>query len=329
MPSIQELSGVPRASGQLGLALGGGVGQGIAQGLQQSLEQFHTQKQNRNRVQKFLDLGYPQDLAELSAEVPRGGETAIVKEFLEERKRGQKPQEEFEISDKTPIEDIVKEMDKGLTPSEKFRRQSERYKTGLPVYQKTTEKIRGLDRDKERLDILNNLNKSGKLPKDLGRLNVDKEGNLRVPFAASTEAQRYIKTLNEFSAGAKDTFGSRVTNFDLQQYMMRFPTLLNTEEGRNEISKQMEIVNRINSAYYKNLKRVYDKAGGVRKIDADIAEGLAEQMSEEEIGDLVAQFDEIGKDIIERSEPPESKIAINPQTGEKLQLKDGKWQTIQ
>lgn len=325
MPIIQQLMGIPSFGAELGRTLGGGV----SQGLQKSLEDFQLQKLHNQKVQKFIDLGYPEDLAELQANVPKGGETAIVKEVLELRKRGIKPGKESEEPEEESVEDLVRQFDEGLTPSERIRRQSERYKTNLPVYQQATEKLRGLNRDKERLDILDNLNKSGKLPKSFGRFNVDKEGNLRLPFAASPESQRYIKTLNEFSAGAKDTFGSRVTNFDLQQFMMRFPTLLNTEEGRTQISKQMGIVNRINSTYYRNLKKVYDRAGGVRKIDADLAESLAEKMSEGEISDLVAEFDKIGQDIIEKNEPSDSKVAFNPETGEKLQLKDGKWQPIQ
>ncbi len=142
---------------------------------------------------------------------------------------------------------------------------------------------------------MEDLNKSKKLPKDLQRLNIDEEGNLRLPFASSPEAQRYVKTLNEFSVGAKDTFGSRVTNFDLQQYLKRYPTLMNSEEGRKQLLEQMKIVNQINAVYYKNLKNVYDKAGGVRNIDADIAERFAEQLSEDKVNELSKRFKDIGQ----------------------------------
>jgi hypothetical protein len=247
----------------------------------------------------------------------QGERTALTKAALEARSRGidldkilgfegsQKEQvsglsepDSFKKPQESVFEELKKiksEQDEGLLPSEKVTRGKERYATGLKEYQEASTKLRGMDRDKERLDILENLSKSDKLPKNLARLNVDKDGNLKLPFLASEQAERYVKTLNEFSSGAKDTFGSRVTNFDLAQYLKRYPTLLNSYEGRRQLIEQMKIVNRINSIYYKNLKNVYDKAGGVRNVDADVAERLAEQLSEEKIGQLAEKFNQIGQ----------------------------------
>lgn len=189
----------------------------------------------------------------------------------------------------------LKSQDEGLLPSEKISRGKERFDSGIKQYQEAGTKLRSIAADKDRLNILETLNKTKKLPKDLGRLNVDSEGNLRAPFLANEETQRYVKVLNEFSSSAKDTFGSRVTNFDLAQYLKRFPTLMNTEEGRNQILDQMKIVNQMNSVYYKNLKNVYDKAGGVRNIDTDVAERYAEKLSEPSLNKLSMKFKEIGK----------------------------------
>jgi hypothetical protein len=154
-------------------------------------------------------------------------------------------------------------------------------------------------------------------------LNVNKEGNLALPFAASPEAQRFVKTLNEFSANAKDTYGSRVTNFDLQQYLKRFPTLLNSEEGRRQIIEQMKIVNEINSVYYKNLQDVFSKAGGARKIDSDVAEDLAEKRSQQSISELVKKFDSIGTfTSLPAASEFKGKKFRNKETGEVL-ISDG------
>jgi hypothetical protein len=193
------------------------------------------------------------------------------------------------------LQQHISSQDENLLPEEKIARGKERYSSGLKEYQEATTKLHGMARDKERLDILENLNKSEKLPKNIARLNVDKEGNLKLPFLGSPEAQRYVKTLNEFSAGAKDTFGSRVTNFDLAQYLKRYPTLLNTAEGRRQLIDQMKIVNQINSVYYKNLKKIYDKAGGSRNIDSDAASRFAEQLSEPQVKKLSEKFNQIGQ----------------------------------
>ncbi len=191
------------------------------------------------------------------------------------------------------LSEYIKNRDKGLLNSDIVKRGNERYSANLKEYQETGTKLRSFTRDKERINILDSL--SEKLPKNLGRLNVDKEGNLRFPFLASPEAQRFVKTLNEFSQNAKDTFGSRVTNFDLQQYLKRFPNLMNSEEGRRQIIQQMKVVNDINSVYYKNLKDTYDKAGGVRNIDADVAERFADELSEGQVSKLSEKFKQIGQ----------------------------------
>lgn len=232
------------------------------------------------------------DLEQMLGQVEKQNVSQLRKEpqLLEE---GAEPEEADVFRELSEIKEM---QDKGLLEEEKISRGKERYTTGLKEYQEATSKLHSMTRDKERLDILDTLNKSGKLPKSLGRINVDlKEGNLRVPFLATEEAQRYVKTLNEFSAGAKDTFGARITNFDLAQYMKRYPTLLNTQEGRKQLLEQMKIVNQINSVYYKNLKKVYDEAGGVRNIDSDIAERLAEKLSEPQINKLSSKFKEIGQ----------------------------------
>jgi hypothetical protein len=188
----------------------------------------------------------------------------------------------------------LKSQDEGLLPNEKIARGKERYASGSKVYLEASDKLKALKDDQDRYHILSKLEESKKLPKNLGRLNIDNEGNLRFPYGSTPEAERFVKTLNEFSASAKNTFGARVTNFDLAQYMKRYPSLLNSAEGRRQILQQLKIVNEINSVYYKNLKKVYDKAGGARNIDSDVAQRFAEELSENSVGKLRTKFDEIG-----------------------------------
>jgi hypothetical protein len=334
MPQVQILEGVP----SFGQKLGRGLGSGISQGLTQSLEEFHKKRQLELETNKFQKLGYPEPLARLAAGATVGGKTEVLKEVLDEFKRGnlgqfpinnQNIQDTPERVEDNEIQSAIQKsrlQDQGLTAKEKIARSAERYKTGLPVFQEAGTKLRGMSRDKERIQILDNLNESKRLPHDFGRLNVDKDGNLHFAFATTPEAQRFVKTLNEFSAGAKDTFGSRVTNFDLQQYLQRFPTLLNSEEGRRQILQQMKIVNDINSIYYKNLKKVYDSAGGVRNIDSDVAESIAEKRSENEIDKLSKKFDTIGQ-FTTLPDPSKMKGAtfIDDETGEKLRSDGKNW----
>lgn len=294
----------------------------------QSQSQFEDEESYNKIREVFGDK-----FADLWRSAPTGGRTELLKHGIEAKTRGINLDEKLggiqsekaeQSQEKKPnlkkdVASIIKEQDEGLLPSEKVKRGKERFDTGLKQYQEAGTKLRSLSMDKDRLNILDKLNGSKKLPKDLGRINVDDEGNLRFPFASNPETQRYVKTLNEFSSSAKDTFGSRVTNFDLAQYLKRFPTLMNSEEGRRQLLQQMKIVNDINSIYYKNLKNVYDEAGGVRNIDADVAERLAEQISEDKINELTEKFNQIGEftSLPSASEFKGKKI-INDDTGEIL-----------
>lgn len=293
-----------------------------AQERQNQQEKFSNEFQADSENYKIMENVFGKKFADVWLATGQGERTQLTKAALEARARGidleqflgempkqnssqepnrvesEQPIPEKKLSEKDIFKEIqttLKQEDEGLLPEEKIARGKERFSTGLKEYQEAGTKLRGMTRDKERLDILQDLNKSKTLPKNLGRLNVDKEGNLKLPFLGSPESQRYVKTLNEFSSGAKDTFGSRVTNFDLAQYLKRYPTLLNTEEGRRQLLEQMKIVNQINSVYYKNLKNVYDRAGGVRNIDADVAERYAEQLSEQKIDGLTEKFKQIGQ----------------------------------
>jgi hypothetical protein len=286
---------------------------------------------------KKIKDAFGEKFADIWLASPTGARTELTKAALEANARGidlekilgvadqmrefNNPEFQFEGIEEDPerqlqdeISKIKSEQDTELLPGEKIARGKERYATGLKEYQEAGAKLQSMSRDKERLDILENLNKSEKLHKSIGRINVDKEGNLKFPFLASPEAQRYVKTLNEFSAGAKDTFGSRVTNFDLAQYMKRYPTLLNTTEGRKQLLEQMKIVNQINSVYYKNLKNVYDKAGGARNIDTDVAERLALEQSEKKVNQLSEKFKQIGQFA--------SKPAASEFTGKRIRDKE-------
>jgi hypothetical protein len=296
------------------------ITQGLGRGVESAMPLLQKRLEERDMAKALVSRGLSPEDANLYVRLSTGGQTEFAKNLLESRKRGllgNRPArpaglgaqaepgmagEEAKTGMQQPVQepgeeeinDFIGEQDEGLTPAERVRRGSERFKTGLPLHKEATEKLHALSENKRRFDILDDLNKSKKLPKGLGRINVDAEGNLRAPFLASKESERYIKTLNELASGAKGTYGSRVTNFDLQQYMRQFPTLLNSAEGREQLLEQLKIVNDINSVYYKNLKNVFSRAGGVRKIDADIASEIADQISQPQIEKLAKKFSEIG-----------------------------------
>ncbi len=165
----------------------------------------------RSVYDSLIKSGYPEETARIwqgqMENAPTGGQTDVIRQvndLIRRSKAGKGLSDQGSSSEEDQeLNDIISTQDEGLTPSERVKRESERFKIGQPIRQEAGSKLRSFARNKERLGILESLNTSGKLPKNFGLLNVDKEGNLRLPFAASPESQRFVKTLNEFSVTSR------------------------------------------------------------------------------------------------------------------------------
>ncbi len=274
----KALSGHPEIAKQLGAGQ-----QKLAQ--QKQEQEFNNSSTEQNK--QLLESYFGPEFADLYTNASEGGKTKLLDAAIDAKQRG------MEINDVLkPLADQIKaeeeiskprseqkiDFDRGLKPKEKIARQGERYSKNLPLYQESSKKIKNLEYEKRALDTLSELNQSGKLPENLGRLNVNlKSGELIVPALASPEAQLYVKTINDFTTQAKDSYGSRVTNFDLQQFMKRLPTLANTSEGRDKINEQMKMINELNTLNEESVRDVIDEYGGIRNIDYDQAERIAEK----------------------------------------------------
>lgn len=210
----------------------------------------------------------PQQLALYDAS-PVGGKTKVVEDILESINR-----------EKTPpgfsSPDLI-DYDKGLTPKERVKRQDARFTTQTPLVNKNSETVNALENEYMSIQLLNELNDSGKVGQGVHNLNINpKTGDLIFPKAATAEEQLFVKTVNDFTVKAKDSFGARVTNFELDRFMQRLPTLANSESGRRLIMRQMMIINQINQMEKKALQEVFDQYG-VRNIDYADAENKARE----------------------------------------------------
>jgi hypothetical protein len=224
-----------------------------------------------------------------------------------------------------PQQQRERDVDEGLSPSERVSRQEKRYEKNLPLYEAEDAKRHGLQAEQETIEILQELDATDKLPKGFGRLNVNyKEGNLLVPALANPEAQRYVKTINQFLNKAKDTFGSRVTNFELDRFLQQLPTLANSREGRAEILKQMKYFNSIEQTYHNELQKYVDEKGGIRNVDWDVAKRKAEERSKPLIAEAKKQFKEADKTAKDLYQKKIDEYKAKIPKGSVLVEKDGK-----
>jgi len=292
---------------------------------------------------------YGQKQADLYKAASEGGKTAMYNSLIKREARGefenelnedreeagvpvdvesdQKEQgENFEIPSINPKKTKM-DYDRGLTKEEKVKRQDDRYRINLPLITEMVEKKRAAEAESDNLKILKDLS-----PKIAGveRININPQsGDLFLPAAASAEAQRYVKTINDFTRNAKDSYGSRVTNFDLIQFMKRLPTLANSEEGREQIIQQLEIINDINLAHANALQEVIDDHGGIRNVDFDVAERLADKRSAKEVSRLKKEFQSIGSSLDREESKEISKIKKTLPKGQVLvRFNDGHLERI-
>lgn len=241
------------------------------------------------------------------------GEEAEVSQDMEmEEELGERPLKKKvkSLSIKTPSGEDFQlpkiSVPESMTPSETVKYQSSLRKENSPIFTEAKEKRKGLKREKDRFSILNNLNK--KMPDGIGRAFINKEGNIR-PFAqilklVPPEAERFVKTINDFITNAKDVFGARVTNYDLQSFKSRLPTLINSSEGRKQIIRQMEVFNEMEQNYYDTLDKVY-KHYGLGNISQEEAESIAEQMVTAKEEQLRAELESIDQPDFEMESMPD------------------------
>lgn len=320
--------------------------------LEQHQEGKKKESEKAEDTQRSATIGkyFGKDAAAIYNELTEGGKTKFFESLLDARSRnidipsflgnymlenhedfnkgeGEMPEnDEGQLPGMGQPKPLERDPDYGLSRPEITARQEKRYEKNLPLYEAEDAKKQGLEAENETLEILEELDATDQLPEGLGRLNVNyKEGNLLVPALASPEAQRYVKTVNQFLNKAKDTFGARVTNFELDRFLQQLPTLANSKEGRREIIKQMKYFNQIQRTYHDELQKYVDEKGGIRNVDWDVAKRKAEERSKPKIAEAKRQFkeaDKISKEIYDK-ELAEFKKTVPK--GQYAVEKDGEW----
>jgi hypothetical protein len=234
-----------------------------------------------------LDADYADAYSDLYFRVPQGAQTALTKNIGEEieRARGRRGGQE-DIQDDA-VFPVINPFE-GMTSKEAAQFRLQYRKENEPIRKEANQKLKALSLEQRSIDQLKRINEKGTLPEGLGRLNVNfSTGELRIPFAANPDTQLFVKTIQDFTTKAKDTFGARVTNFELGQFLKRLPTLANTADGRRG------------------------------NITPEQAETIAEQMIQEETAQIVTRLEQA-------SLAPQLNAAIqNVRPGFVIVIKDG------
>lgn len=252
---------------------------------------------------------------------PTGARTELTKSALDARARGINLDEVLQGSQQEsnqPMKNASK-MEEGKLPEyklnisgmnkpEQVKFKSELRKENTPIWKENADNHKSFKTMGRDIKMLSNLNKKGNLPEGLGKLLIDPEtGNFYPAVTAihkpNPDAQLWVKILARQATKAQTAFPGRVTNFDLQSFMLQFPSLFNTEEGRTNILQMMELDNQANELFSKALDDVYRKykADGITPEDAH---SMAMDMVQKDI-------DTIDQKLIDLSAQAERKMQNN------------------
>jgi len=267
--------------------------------------------------------------AELWSKLTTGGQTEMAKLLVDQIARNQflppEQQVDFEkqITTRSPDTGEVVSQDtlsvseevpgfqfpkvnvfEDRTPKERTVLKSQLLKENSSEYKELGENLTSSDREILRYEQLEQLNASGKLPTGFQKYNINwTTGDIRVPALANAETQLYVKTINDFTTAAKDTYGARVTNFELGAFMKRLPTLANSEQGRRLILTQAKAMKAIDRLRNESIQQVYDHYG-VQKIDRASAERIAKDLRKDDEKKLIKEV----KDSVNAQESYEAKL---------------------
>jgi hypothetical protein len=297
-----------------------GINQERLQGLKSQEKAHQLAEENESEIANYdmLKKTFGEKFANIWKAAPVGGKTELLKSGIDAKLRGEnlnKLLSDYDLSEISPedqsIPENIPQMKEGKVPKDfKWPEISKRplgttpkdwaeekkswRKENAPIFESTRTRLKNNIRDSIEIKKLEKLNKSKKLPEGFERFLINPETGdfyslVQAANVASPEAQEWIKITSRFQNRAKDAFGSRVTNFDLQSYMKQFPGLLNTPEGRSRIIRMMDINNKMDRLYDGALDQVYKKYG-LSGVSQENADELSKKMIESETGRLEDEY---------------------------------------
>lgn len=249
----------------------------------QKLERAKKQASNMKQalINSGVDEANASNFADIYESATEGGKTELLKQYNDMLRRGKqgfysqnenKSNNRLDENQSSEWEELPEV--EGMTPAEEIKNQSENRKQNLPLYDEINKRLSGFEDELRDIGRLQQLDERGNLPSGGEKWAIDwQTGDPRIsPSLLGPDGELYLKTIYNMYGKAKEFFPGRVTNFDLETFKKRFPSLANSPSGRKLILKQIELANKI--AYLKDdlLRQAYEHYGSgadpiqVRKI---------------------------------------------------------------
>lgn len=125
----------------------------------------------------------------------------------------------------------------------------------------------------EDLDRMEELEKEGKLDTP-GYLEFLNRAGLDIPSLMDEGSQEFNKIATNFIRDAKEYFGGRISNFEIEQFLKTVPSLSQSPEGRKRVIANLRRIEQMGVATYDAYKEVLKENNGIPPLD------LGEQVDE-------------------------------------------------
>lgn len=157
-----------------------------------------------------------------------------------------------------------------------------------PFYDEITKGARAANNNNKRLDRMQELVERGNLVGSAWGSLFDAAFNgifgAGIDFHSllHPDSQEFRKLSNDFLKDAKDTFGSRLTNYDVKTFLATVPTLSQTDAGKLRVIRNLRSFNEAALARKKAMDEVIKENGGRRPANLDtlVDERIAPQLDE-------------------------------------------------
>jgi hypothetical protein len=175
----------------------------------------------------------------------------------------------------------------------KSEKEKEYFKINEPKLMEVADSERKTQMEGARLDRLSELfSDPKKFPSGFTAAIFTRDGQIDEKAYAllSPEAQEALKLIIDMTSDIKDSYGSRVTNFDLQTFLKKLPGLMNSPEGKERVIRDLKKINEINQLYNRGIQDIFDQAGGSDKIPWSQAEKIFRKKYGKQLDSLTKEF---------------------------------------
>lgn len=169
----------------------------------------------------------------------------------------------------------------------------EAYKRKLEAYKYNKEEIKNIAKEaKSARETLHDLNRMEELQTE-GKLDTPgyveflKNAGLDIPALMSEGTQEFNKIAQNFVRNAKQYYGGRVSNYEVEQFLKTVPSLSQSPRGRQRVIAGLKNLSRAKLAYNKAMREIIKENKGVPPLDLALQ---IDEKVEKQMDKLAAQF---------------------------------------